>query len=193
MMPAAGLNSAMRRRSSSVLPSLLVMKIVLGAGEVRRRFAQGAARQQVLVAERLLAVNQHDVLPPAAQSPVLKTVVQQQRVAAEFLNRVTPALHAVLVHQHHHVLQIRREHVGFVAGHFGIEQERFAVGHDARRRLVFAQEDFVQQPAVEAASVWNGSRARGWRRCALRRAVRARIFPRPASCRCRRRSGCRWR
>ena len=120
-----------------------------GARQVRRRLAQGAARQQMLVAERLLAVNQHDVVPPPAQIPVLKAVVQQQRVAAEFFNRVTPALDAVLVHQHDHVLEIGREHVRLVAGHLGIEQQRFAVGHHARRGGVVAEEELVQQPLVE--------------------------------------------
>ena len=120
-----------------------------GAGQVRRRLAQGAARQQPLVAERLLAVNQHDVLPPAAEFPVLKPVVEQQRVAAELLDRVTAALDAVLVHQHHHVLEIRGEHVRLVAGHLGIQQQRFAVRHDARRRGVVPEEELVQQPLVE--------------------------------------------
>ena len=121
----------------------------LGAGEVRRRLAQRAAREQMFVAERLLAVNQHHVVPAAAQIPVLKPVVEQQRVAAEFFNRITPALHAVLVHEHDDVLEIGREHVRLVAGHFGIEQQRFAVGHDARRGLVFAQQNFIEQPLVQ--------------------------------------------
>ena len=56
----------------------------VGAREVRRRLAQSPARQQMLVAERLLAVNEHHVVATAAQIPVLKTVVEQQRVAAEF-------------------------------------------------------------------------------------------------------------
>ena len=102
----------------------------------------------MLVAKRLLAVNQHDIVPAAAQIPILKTVIQQQRVAAEFLNRVTAALHPVLVHQHDDILEIGREHVRFVAGHVGIEQQRFTVGHDARRRLVFTQEDFIQDFCV---------------------------------------------
>src|ERR1022692_4522737 len=77
-----------------------------GAGEVRRRFAQGTARLQMLVAKRLLTVNQHHVLAAAREFPVLKTVVEQQRVAAEFFDGVASAFHAVLVHEHDHVLQI---------------------------------------------------------------------------------------
>ena len=139
----------MRSRSSAGVAVALGDENRVGAREVRRRFAQGAARQQMLVAERLLAVNQHHVVAAAAQMPVLKTVVEQQRVAAEFFNRVTPALHAVLVHQHDDVLEVGRQHVRFVAGHFGIQQQRFAVGHDARRRLVIAQQNFIEDPVVQ--------------------------------------------
>ena len=78
----------------------------MGAGEVRRRLAQGAARQQMSVAKRLLAVHQHHVMPASAQFPVLKRVIQQQRVAPEFFNRITPALHAILVHEHDDVPQV---------------------------------------------------------------------------------------
>ncbi len=40
-----------------------------GAGQVGRRLAQGAAREQPFGAEGLLAVNQDNVLPPAAELP----------------------------------------------------------------------------------------------------------------------------
>ena len=77
---------------------------------------------------------EHDVAPAAAQFPILKAVVEQQGVAAEFFDRVTAGFHAVFVHENDDVLEIGREHVGFVAGGFGIEQERFAIGNNARRR-----------------------------------------------------------
>ena len=112
---------------------------------MRRRLPQRAARQHLFVAEGLLVVNQHNVHPPAAQFPVLKAVVEQQRVAAEFFNRVTAAFHAVFVHQHHHVLEVRREHVRLIAGSFGIEQKRLAIGHHPRRRAVPAQQKSVDQ------------------------------------------------
>src|SRR4029077_11384137 len=59
-----------------------------GAGQLRRRLAQGSVWLQVSLAERLLAVDQHNVLPAAAQLPILKAVVEQQRVAAKFLDRI---------------------------------------------------------------------------------------------------------
>ena len=120
MMPAVGLNWAMRRRSSSVSPSLLVMKMVLARARWEGGSRKRAAREQPLVAKGLLAVNQHDVLPPAPQFPVLEPVVEQERVTAEFLDGVAAALDAVLVHQHHDVLEVGCEHVRFVAGHFRI-------------------------------------------------------------------------
>ena len=164
-----------------------------GAGQVRGRLAQGAARQEPLVAERLLAVDEHDVLPPAAEFPVLEPVVEQQRVAAEFLDGVTAALDPVLVHQHDHILEVGGEHVGLVARHLGIQQQRFAVGNHARRRGVIAEEEFVQQPLMDGAAAWSDSRGRGWRRCGPGRAARGRTSRPRASCRCRRRSGCRRR
>jgi len=50
------------------------------------RLAQRAARQHLLVAEWLLAVNQHNVLAAARQFPVLKSIVQQQGVATKVLD-----------------------------------------------------------------------------------------------------------
>ena len=134
MMPAPGIVPRDALAQSAGVAVALGDENGARARQVRRRFAQRAARQQMLIAERLLAIDQHDVAPPPAQFPILKSVVQQQRVAAKFLDRVTPALHAVLVHQHDHVLEIGREHVRLVAGGFRIEQQRFAIRHDARRR-----------------------------------------------------------
>ena len=75
----------------------------------------------------------------------MKSVVQQQRVAAELFDRVPAAFHTVLVDQHNHILEVRGQHVGFVAGGFGIQQQRFAVGNNARRRAVLTEKQFVDQ------------------------------------------------
>ena len=104
------------------------------------RLAQRPPRQQAPRAERLLAVHEDDIQPPPAELPVLKTVIEEQRVAAELLDRVTTALHTVLVHEHDDVLEVGREHIGFVAGHFGVEQERFTIGNDAGRRSTSPRE-----------------------------------------------------
>src|ERR1017187_7531006 len=114
-----------------------------------RRLAQVAARNQPFGAEGLLAVNQDDILPSPLELPVLKPVVEQQRIASELLNGVTTTLDAVFIHQHHHILEVGGEHVGLVTGHFGIEQQRLAIRYDPRRRGVGAEKEFIQQPLVE--------------------------------------------
>ena len=149
MIPADGI------KLGDALPQVGGVAVALGdedragAGQVGRRFAQGAARQQPPAAEGLLAVNQHDVLAATAQFPILETVVEQQGVAPELLNGVTAALDAVLVHQHDHVLEVGREHVRLVAGHFGIQQQGFAVRNDARGRGVIPEKELVEQPLVD--------------------------------------------
>ena len=100
----------------------------------------------MFVAEGLLAVDQHHVGAPTGQSPVLEAVIQQQGVAAEMLHGVAAGLDPVLVDQHHHVPQVGGQHVGFVPGGLGVEQERLAVGDDPRGRGVLAQQDLVEQP-----------------------------------------------
>ena len=134
----------MRSRKAAVLPSLLVMKMTLA----RARWEGGSRKVprglQMLVAKGLLAIHQHDVLPPAGQAPILKAVVQQQGVAAKMLNGVAAAFDAVFVHQDDDILEVGGEHVGFVARGVGIQQEGFAVGDHARRGGVLAQEQLVQ-------------------------------------------------
>ncbi len=133
------------------LPVAFGDKDGVGAGQVGRRFAQRAAREQTFGPERLLLVHEHDVLAASAQFPVLKAVVQQEGVAAEFLDGVTAALDAVFVHEHDDVLEIGGEHVGFVTGHFGIQQKRFAIRDHAGRGGVVAEQDFVHQPFVKGS------------------------------------------
>ena len=104
------------------------------------RLAQGASRQEMLIAKRLLAVNQNDVLAPAGQAPVLEPVVQQKGVAPEILDGVASAFHPVLVHQHDNVLEVGSEHVRLVSGRVGIQQERYAIRDDARSGVVVGTE-----------------------------------------------------
>ena len=96
MMGAVGFSAVMRLRNS-VLPSLLVMKIA-NPREMRWRFAQSAAREHVFVAERLRSINTTSCRP--AQIPVLKAVVEQQRIATELFDGVAAALHAIPIHEH---------------------------------------------------------------------------------------------
>src|SRR5260221_9651694 len=77
------------------LPAALGDKNGAGAREMRGRFTQGAAREQMFVAEGLLAIDQHNVPPAARQLPVLKPIIQQQGVAAELFNRIPTAFYPV--------------------------------------------------------------------------------------------------
>src|SRR5438093_377248 len=86
----------------------------VGSGHVRGRLAQRAARQQMLIAEGRLEVDQHDVTAATGQLPILEPVVQQQRVAPELLNRVAARLHTVFVHEHDDVAEVGRQHVRLV-------------------------------------------------------------------------------
>ena len=89
-----------------VAPSLLVMKICVARRRLPGRFAQRAARQEVLVAERGLPVDQHEV-QPVLEVQVLQAVVEDERVRAEMFDRVPPGLDAVLVHEHDDAGQVR--------------------------------------------------------------------------------------
>jgi len=124
-------------------------KDVAGAGEVRGRFAQSSAREEKFVAEGLLAVDEDDVLPAAAELPVLKAVIEEEGVATELFDSVTATFDAVFVDEDDDVFEVGGEHVGFIAGHFGIEQEGFSVGDDTRGGGIVAEQDFIEEPLVK--------------------------------------------
>ena len=108
-------------------------KNITGPAQIARWLAQRAARQKEFVSERRLPIDQDDV-EAMFQMQILQTVIEQERVCFHFADRVQPALHAILVHENDHILQIVREHVRLVAGRERIEQKRFAIGNNARRR-----------------------------------------------------------
>ena len=120
-----------------------------GSRQVRRRLTQSPPRQQPFVAERLLPVHQNNVLPPAPQFPILEPIIQQQCVAPEFFNGITPTFHPVLIHQHDHVFEIGGQHVRLVPRHLGIQQQGFAIRHHTRRGGVVAKKKLVQQPFMD--------------------------------------------
>src|SRR5215213_8876941 len=103
----------------------------------------------MFVAEGLLIIDEHDVAAAAKKFPILKAVVEQKDVAAEFLDGVTAGFDAVFVNEDNDVAQVGGEHVRFVAGGFGIEQERFAVGDNARRSAIVAKKNFVDEARGE--------------------------------------------
>ena len=118
-----------------------------GAAQMLDGLAQDAAGQQVAVAEGIGFVDEQEV-QPALERQVLEAVVEHERVAAEAADRIGAGLHAVFVDQHDHAREIARQHVGLVAGLFGIEQHALAIAHHARRRLLRVREA-VPRPAPE--------------------------------------------
>ncbi len=82
---------------------------------------------------------------------ILKAVIEQQRVGLKFLDRILAGFDAILVHQHDDVLEIGREHVRLVAGLVRIEQQRFAVADDARRREPLHAGEFDEQAFQQRA------------------------------------------
>src|SRR5579871_5919090 len=88
-------------------------------------------------------------MPATAQIPVLEAIVEKQRIAAKLLDGVATTFHAVFVHEHDDILEVGSEHVRLVTGHFGIEQQRLAVGYKTRRRLVTAQQEAVDGAGLE--------------------------------------------
>ena len=78
---------------------------------------------------------------------ILQSVIEQKGVGFHFTDSEKPALHAIFVHEHDHVLQILREHVRFVAGLQRIEKKIFAIGNDAWWIDMFVLQ-FVQPAAL---------------------------------------------
>ena len=103
---------------------------VVRAPQVRRRLAERAAREQELVSERRLRVDQAN-LQPVLEREVLHAVIEDQRVAFQLADGVERGAHAVLVHEHDDVAERLREHVGLVAGKAAVEQQPRAVVDDA--------------------------------------------------------------
>ena len=91
-----------------------------------RRLAQDAARKHMPVAEGVCGVDKHD-LYRVLELLVLETVVEDERVAAEALDRIAPRLHAVAIDDNGDAGEIRREHVRLVAAGRGVEKDMPAV------------------------------------------------------------------
>src|SRR5260221_5177272 len=71
---------------------------VISALEIGNRLAQGPAGQEIVIAERVVAVDEADI-ETALERQVLEAIVEQERVAAELGDGVTATLDAVLVDQ----------------------------------------------------------------------------------------------
>lgn len=130
-----------------------------GAGQVFGGFAQGAAGEEVFVAEGLLSIDEDDVHAAAAEFPVLESVIEQECIAAEGFDGVAAGFDAVFIDEDDHVLEVGGEHIGFVAGGFGIEQKGASIGDDARGGSFFAEQQFIEESFTEGG--WFGPVAAG--------------------------------
>src|SRR5215469_12624943 len=86
------------------------------SSQVPGRLAQRATGEQMLIAEGCLTIDQHNV-EPMFQVKILQTVVEQKSVNVEFLQRMQPRLHPILVDHYCYSREIGSEHIRFVSGH----------------------------------------------------------------------------
>ena len=154
---------------------------VVAGGDQRRvggarrveRLAQPAGRQRPILQ---IVVGDQQQIDVARQLEMLKAVVEQVDGGAELVLGEAAGEIAIGADQHRHAGQRARQHQRLVAG----------ASRPARTRV--PSETTVTPSRAIAAAVAAASGSRGARR---RRAAAARCARRPASCRCRRRAGCR--
>ena len=89
--------------------------------QMRWRLAQNSSGQQMPVAKRLLGINQHHIRPASPQLPILEAVVEKQSVTAKLFDGKASGLDPVFIDQDHDIPKIRRQHVRFITGTFGVE------------------------------------------------------------------------
>lgn len=123
---------------------------VRSAAQVFRRLAEGAAWQEVFITERGLAVHEDDV-HAMAETLVLETVVEEQHIRVEMAKGVQTAFDAVFVHEHADTGEVFGQHVWFIAGAAGIEEDLFAIRDDARWEQITIFKHLIAQALGEGA------------------------------------------
>jgi len=114
----------------------------IGPAECIGGFAKDAAGKDVLVAERVLAVDEEEV-EAVAEAEVLKAVVEKEGIGLVVANGVTGRFNSVGVDEDGDAWKVAGEHEGLVAGLSGIKENRFSVGDNAGRGGSAAGEKFV--------------------------------------------------
>ena len=102
----------------------------IGPAEGIGGFAKDAAGKDVLVAERVLSVDEEEV-EAVAEAEVLKAVVEKEGIGLVVSDGVAGGFDAVGVHKDSDAWEVAGEHEGLVAGLSGIEENRFSVGNNA--------------------------------------------------------------
>ena len=114
----------------------------IGPAEGIGGFAKDTTGEDVLVAERVLAVDEEKV-EAVSEAEVLKAVVEKEGVGLVVADGVAGRFDAVGVDEDGDARKVACEHEGLVAGLSGIEENRFSVGHNARRRRGATGEKFI--------------------------------------------------
>lgn len=120
----------------------------IGPAEGIGGFAKDTTGEDVLVAERVLAVDEEKV-EAVSEAEVLKAVVEKEGVGLVVADGVAGGFDAVGVDEDGDARKVACEHEGLVAGLSGIEENRFSVGHNARRRRGAAGKKLVGQACEE--------------------------------------------
>ena len=102
----------------------------VGAVNMRERFAQGPARQEIAVAEDVHGVHKQDV-HVAFKLPVLVAVIENGHLRAEMLNRIAPCDRTLRSDEDGNVRQMLCQHKCLVARRLGIHLQRTSVRDNA--------------------------------------------------------------
>ena len=120
----------------------------IGPAESIGGFTQDAAGEDVLIAERVLAVDKEEV-KAVAEAEVLKAVVEEEGIGLVVADGVAGGFDAIGIDEDGDAGEVAGEHEGFVASLGGIEQDRFSVGDHAGRGRGPAGEKFIGQAGEE--------------------------------------------
>ena len=120
------------------------------------RLAHQPARQNVMIIERRSGIHQDDI-DVRLQTQILESVIEDQHIGPELLDRIKSGFDAVLIDQHGDILEIGSQHIWFIARGNGVMQKIFPIGDNAGRNFHFSGEEtlpqFSEEGALVAASV----------------------------------------
>jgi len=105
----------------------------IGPAEGIGGFAKDTTGEDVLVAERILSVDEQEI-EAVAETEVLEAVVEKEGVGLVVADGVAGRFDAVGVDEDGDAGKVACEHERFVPGLSGIEENRFSVGDNTGRR-----------------------------------------------------------
>ena len=120
----------------------------IGPAEGIGGFAQDAAGKDVLIAERVLAVDEEEI-EAVAEAEILEAVVEKESVGLVVADGVAGGFDAIGIDEDGNAGEVAGEHKGLVARLGGIEQDRFSVGDNTRGGGGAAREELIGQAGEE--------------------------------------------